>query len=56
MKWIVMGVLCLGASAGMFVIGSNSSHLTELKDFFWAPLPLAVILLIVGAKQPNKSD
>jgi len=40
----------------MFVIGSNSSHLTELKDFFWAPVPLAVILLIVGTKQTDKSD
>lgn len=48
--WLfALGTLCVGASVVMFMIGSNSSHLTELKDFFWVPLPLGVLLFIGGA-------
>jgi hypothetical protein len=34
----------------MFAIGSNSSHLTELKDFWWIPLPLGAIALLLSNK------
>lgn len=40
---IKIALVCVAASVAMFVIGSNDSKLTELKDFFWAPLPLAFI-------------
>lgn len=43
-----LGFLSLSAAVVMYLVGSNSSHLTELKDFFWVPLPLGVILLIAG--------
>ena len=46
----ILGVLCLVASAAMYMIGSNSSHLTELKDFWWIPLPLAAISLLIASK------
>jgi hypothetical protein len=32
----------------MYKIGTNSSHLSELGDLFWLPLPLAAIALLVG--------
>lgn len=47
--------LCFVASAAMYNIGSNSSHLSELADVFWLPLPLAFIAMIVGLIKKNKS-
>jgi len=48
----VIGVLALIASAVMYKVGRSSSHLSELKDFWWYPLPLAVIcFLVVGSKK-----
>ncbi|MEO7310287.1 MAG: hypothetical protein ABIX01_07825 [Chitinophagaceae bacterium] len=47
----VIGILCLVASAAMFAIGSGSSHLTELKDFFWVPLPLGVLMLVIAMRK-----
>lgn len=46
----IIGVLCLVAGGVMYIIGNNSSHLSELKDFFWVPLPLGILLLLI----PNK--
>ena len=46
----ILGVLCLVASIAMYMVGKNSSHLSELKDFWWMPLPLAAILLLLAAK------
>jgi len=45
-----LGGLCVLASVGMYVIGADSSHLSELKDFFWVPLPLAVVSVLAGFK------
>jgi hypothetical protein len=44
----LLGLLCLAASAAMYFIGSNSGHLSELKDFWWMPLPLGIIALLVA--------
>ena len=46
----ILGVLCIVASVAMYMIGKNSSHLSELKDFWWMPLPLAAIALLLAAK------
>ncbi len=47
-----VGLLAVIASIVMYRMGKNSSHLSELKDFWWYPLPLAVIcFLIAGAKK-----
>jgi hypothetical protein len=49
-----IGVLALVASLVMYKVGSGSSHLSELKDFWWAPLPLALICLVVaGTAKPK---
>ena len=45
-----VGGLCVIASVGMYVVGNDSSHLSELKDFFWVPLPLAVASILAGLK------
>lgn len=49
----VLAALAIIAAIAMYMVGSNSGHLSELKDFFWVPLPLAVICLIIafGKKQ-----
>ena len=51
----VLGVLALVASAIMYKVGSSSSHLSELKDFWWVPLPLGVICLLVAASSGKKA-
>lgn len=48
--WLILGVLSLTATIGMYAIGSNSSHLSELKDFFWVPLPLALVSIGMFAR------
>jgi hypothetical protein len=45
-----VGGLCVLASVAMYVIGDGSSHLSELKDFFWVPLPLAVVSVLGAFK------
>lgn len=49
-----IGVLAVIAAIGMYVVGGNSSHLTELRDFWWAPLIVAAICLaIAGTAKPK---
>jgi hypothetical protein len=47
----ILGVLCLVASAAMYFIGKESSHLSELKDFWWIPLPLGALALLIANKK-----
>ena len=50
----VIGLLAIIASVAMYVIGGNSSHMSELKDFWWMPLPVAAICLFVaGSSRPK---
>ena len=48
--WNVIGILSLFASAAMYVIGGSSGHMSELKDLFFVPLPLAAIAFGVANK------
>jgi hypothetical protein len=49
-----IGVLAVIASIGMYIVGGNSSHLTELREFWWAPLIVAAICLaIAGTSKPK---
>jgi len=46
-----LGILCLIASAAMYFMGKSNSNLTELMDFWWIPLPLGAIFLLVSNKK-----
>jgi hypothetical protein len=50
-----VGALALIAAAVMYKVGNNSSHLSELKDFWWVPLPLAIICFLVAASSKPKA-
>lgn len=49
----ILGLLLVVAAVVIYVVGNKSSHLSELKDFWWYPLPLAALSLL-GAATPNK--
>ncbi len=51
----IIAVLALVASAVMYKVGRSSSHLSELKDFWWYPLPLAVVCLLVAGTPSKKA-
>jgi len=48
---MTLALVCIAASAAMFAIGSSNNHLTELKDFFWVPLPLGLLLLVIAMRK-----
>ena len=50
---IVIAVLAITASVAMKVMAKDS-HLTELADYWWIPLPIALLCLI-GASVQKKS-
>ena len=47
----LLGVICIIASAAMYFIGKENSNLTELSQFWWIPLPVAALALIVASKK-----
>ncbi len=50
----VIGLLAIIAAIVMYRMGRTSSHLSELKDYWWIPLPLAVICFIAAASSKKK--
>jgi hypothetical protein len=40
---LLLGIACIGAGIAMYIVGNDSSHLSELKDYWWIPLPLALV-------------
>jgi hypothetical protein len=52
---IILSVLCLIASIVMYKVGNSSSHLSELADFWWVPLPLAILALLMGMRNTKQS-
>ena len=46
---LVLGFLALTASLAMKILGNKSSHLSELQQYWWIPLPLA-LLYFLGAE------
>lgn len=51
----ILGVLCIIASVAMYMIGKNSANLSELKDFWWMPLPLGALCLLEQQKVNKKT-
>jgi hypothetical protein len=52
--FLFAGIIDIAVSASMYVAGSNSSHLSELKDFFWVPLPFGLICFVLAWKKYKK--
>ena len=50
----IIGILAIAASVFMYKMGNSSSHLTELKQFWWIPLPLAFICLLLAGSAGKK--
>jgi|GEM_PF-745625 len=53
---LLLGVIVLIASGGMYWLGNESSNLSELKDFWYMPLPLGVFLIIIGMNKGDCAD
>lgn len=47
----ILAIICIIASVAMYIIGNDSSHLSELKDFWYVPLPLALVAILGAIKQ-----
>lgn len=48
---LIIGFLALGAAWAMRIIGGRSSHLTELREYWWTPLPLALICFLAASRK-----
>jgi hypothetical protein len=49
---IVIAALCFIGAGAMYVIGSSSSHLSELEDFWYVPIPLGIIAVFGLFRKP----
>ncbi len=47
--FIIVAVLCFVAAFVMWNF-RNDSHLSELGDFAWVPVPLGIICILLAAK------
>ncbi|MFM7668652.1 MAG: hypothetical protein ACKO7D_10760 [Bacteroidota bacterium] len=50
----ILSTLAFSASITMYIIGKDSSHLSELYDSFWIPLPLGVLALLGALRTKNQ--
>ncbi|MBP6589309.1 MAG: hypothetical protein KAX45_03880 [Chitinophagaceae bacterium] len=50
---LVLGFLALSASLAMRILGNKSSHLSELQQYWWIPLPLALLCFLGAGKKPK---
>ncbi len=46
----LLALLCILAAICMYVIGKNSSHPGEWFEYFWIPLPLGAVFLLLASK------
>jgi hypothetical protein len=49
--FMALGVLCIAAAVAMYFVGKNSSHLSELSDVWWIPLPLGLLALFLAGRK-----
>ncbi|MBS1631303.1 MAG: hypothetical protein JST10_01890 [Bacteroidetes bacterium] len=45
--FITIGVLAIAASIVMYQVGNDSTHLSELKNYWWVPLPLFLLCFLI---------
>ena len=48
---IIIGFVALIAAGAMRIVGGNSSHLSELRDYWWIPLPVALVCFLAAMKK-----
>jgi len=53
--FMTIAMLAFAASITMYLVGKSSSHLSELYDVFWLPLPVGFLFLI-GALMTKKKE
>lgn len=54
--FISLGVICTVAAVVMKQVGENSANLSELKDYYYVPLPLACVCIAVGIQNLRKKQ
>ena len=50
-KLNILASLCFAAAVVMYAVGSSDGKLTELKDFFWVPIPLGLLCTIAALRK-----
>lgn len=53
---LILGFLALAASVAMRILGNKSSHLSELQQYWWIPLPLALLCFLGAGKKPKSGQ
>lgn len=48
--YTLLALLCIVAAIIMYLVGKESSHLSELYDYFWLPLPLGAVFLLLASR------
>ena len=48
--YTLIALICIIAAIVMYIVGKGSSHLSELYDYFWLPLPLGAIFLLMASR------
>lgn len=51
----VLAVICLIAAFWMKNEGETNGHLTELKDYWYVPLPLALVSALAALTSKSKT-
>jgi hypothetical protein len=51
----IIAYIAVVASIIMYTAGNNSPNLTELKNVWWLPLPVAVICYLLAITPKTKS-
>jgi len=46
----LIALLCIVAAIVMYLIGKESSQLSEVHDYFWIPLLLSAVFLFIATR------
>ena len=46
--FVMLGLISFGICFSMFVIGNSNARLSELKDFWFLPIPIGLFFMIAG--------
>jgi hypothetical protein len=54
--YTILALLSLAASIIMYMAGKNSANLSELQEYWWMPLPLAAIFLLLASRASKQNN